>query len=84
MKSEELLHIARRFHQGKKICRLKEAPVTLNHSETQKRAFTLIFAGRRIVTIYVIDTIAQFIDWTVPLAIENRFAEDNRLITVID
>ena len=33
---------------------------------------------------YIIDTIAQLIDWTVPLAIENRFAEDNRLIAVVD
>ena len=50
MKSEELPHIAHRVLQGKKICRLKEVPVGLSHSETQKRAFTLIFAGRRIVT----------------------------------
>ena len=33
---------------------------------------------------YVIDTIAQLIDWPFPLAIENRFVEDNRLIAVID
>ena len=33
-KSEELLHIARRFLQGKKIFRLKEVPVALSHSET--------------------------------------------------
>ena len=33
---------------------------------------------------YIIYTIVQLIDWTFPLAIENRFAEDNRLIAVID
>ena len=48
-KSEEFPHIARRVLQGEKICRLKEVPVALSHSETQKRAFTLIFARRRIV-----------------------------------
>ena len=33
---------------------------------------------------YVIDTIVQLIDWTFLLTIENQYAEDNRLIVVID
>ena len=32
----------------------------------------------------VTDTIAQLIDWTFPLVIENQFEENNWLITVID
>ena len=39
---------ARRVPQGKKIPRLKQVPVAISHSETQK-AFTLILARRRIV-----------------------------------
>ena len=33
---------------------------------------------------YVTDTIAQLIDWTFPLVIENQFEENNWLIAVID
>ena len=78
-KSEELPHISHRVRQGKKICRLKVVPVALSQFETQKRAFTLIFAGQQIVIYYVIDTIAQLINWTFPLAIENRFVEDKSI-----
>ena len=33
---------------------------------------------------YVINTLAQLIDWAFLLMIENRFAEDNQLIAIIN